>query len=192
MKKRQFLTALAAAATLPPITQATAKPSGPVLLTISGASVQPNRGKFDPGRDEMMAKHKVSFERAHVFDYAAIQALPAVTIKPTLEYDGKRHTLRGPLLLDVVAAATGKVPPDKATLLMRAVDGYVAALTVAQARALRYIVAASMDGEPMALGGVGPLWALYEPDSIPEMASKPLPDRYGSCPWGLYHIEIQA
>ncbi|MFS2005788.1 molybdopterin-dependent oxidoreductase [Duganella sp. CT11-25] len=192
MKKRQFLgsaalAGIAAAVAIP--ARAAVQGAGPALLTITGAISKPNRGKLDPVRDQMMYKQKVSFEQAHALDFAAIAALPAITIKPTLEYDGKVHTLSGPLLLDVVKAAGGK-PGDNGKLLLRAVDGYVAGVTVAQARAQRYIVATHLDGAPMALGGLGPLWAIYDADKVPEMAGKPLPERFGSCPWALYHIEI--
>jgi len=192
MKKRQFLGAAALAGMGAAVTAnaaAAGKAAGPALLTISGAIGKPNRGKLDPVRDQMMSKQKVSFENAHAFDFAAIAALPAITIKPTLEYDGKAHTLSGPLLLDVVKAAGGKLN-DNSKLLLRAVDGYVAGVTVAQARSQRYIVATHLDGAPMALGGLGPLWAIYDADRVPEMAGKPLPERFGSCPWALYHIEV--
>jgi len=193
MKKRQFLgTATLAglsAALLP--ARAAAPGNGPALLTVTGAITQANRGPFDPVKDQMMHKQKLSFDKAHAFDYAALTALPAVTIKPTLEYDGKPHTLRGPLLLDVMKAA-GAQPGDNAKLVLRAIDGYAASITVAQARAQRYIVATHLDGAPMPLGGLGPLWAVYDADKVAEMASKPLSDRYGLCPWGLYHVDVQA
>ena len=196
MKKRQFLgrAALAgmAAATLPASqASAAAGNAGPALLTVTGAVGKVNRGRFDPVRDQMMFKQKLSFDKAHAFDFAALAALPAVTIEPTLEYDGKPHTLRGPLLLDVMKAA-GASLGDGGKLVLRAVDGYAATVTVAQARAQRYIVATHLDGAAMALGGLGPLWAIYDADKIPEMAAKPLAERFGSCPWALYHIEVQA
>jgi hypothetical protein len=72
------------------------------------------------------------------------------------------------------------------------VDGYAATVAVAQARAQRYIVATHLDGAAMALGGLGPLWAIYDADKVPDMAGKPLPERFGSCPWALYHIEVAA
>jgi hypothetical protein len=193
MKKRQFLGSAAlagiAAATATSPARAASATAGPALLTITGAVGKTNRGKLDPVKDQMMHKQKVAFERAYAFDFAAIAALPAVTIKPTLEYDGKPHTLSGPLLLDVVKAAGARLNDDS-KLLLRAVDGYVAGVTVAQARAQRYIVATHLDGAPMPLGGLGPLWAIYDADNVPEMAAKPLPERFGACPWALYHIEI--
>jgi len=193
MKKRQFLgTAVAGGlASALPAGAASPAATGPALLTVTGAIGKPNRGKFDPVRDQMMFKQKLGFDKAHAFTFAALAALPAVTIKPTLEYDAKTHTLSGPLLLDVVKAAGGALG-DNVKLVLRAVDGYAASITMAQARAQRYIVATHMDGAAMALGGLGPLWAIYDADKVPGMTGKPLPERFGSCPWALYHIEVVA
>lgn len=77
-----------------------------------------------------------------------------------------------------------------ALMVLRAVDGYAATLTVAQARSQRFIVATHMDGAPMALGGLGPLWALADADRVPELATRPLAERFGGCPWSLYHINV--
>ncbi|UGQ46294.1 molybdopterin-dependent oxidoreductase [Massilia endophytica] len=191
MKKRHFLGALATAGALPALHAAPANKRGPVLLTVSGAIAKANRKPFDPQLDQMMHKHKVTFDKAWAFDFAALAALPAQTIRPTLEYDAKVHTLQGPLLTEVVKAA-GAALQESGKLVLRAVDGYAAVVPVAQARAQRFIVATHLDGEALALGGLGPLWAVYDADRIPEMASKPLAERFGNCPWGLYHIEVQA
>ena len=192
MKKRHFLTALAAAGALPSLTQAAPKNArGPALLTVTGALGKTNRGPFDPVADQMMSKQKLRFDKAYAFDFAALDTLPAVTIKPVLEYDNRQHTLSGPLLLEVLKAAGA--PLDGGTrLTLRAVDGYAVSLTVAQAQAQRFIVATHMDGGAMALGGLGPLWAIYEPEKFPEMASRAVKERFASCPWALYHIDVQA
>lgn len=198
MKKRQFLSTLAAAAVVAGPRAAAAAPRtsslrGPTLLTVTGA-VKPNRPPFDPVADQMMHKQKLSFDKAHAFDFATLAALPSLTIKPTLEYDGKPHLLRGPALLDVLRAAGTAV--DKletgGKVVLRAVDGYAVTLTLEQARAQRFIVATHLDGATMALGGLGPLWAIYDADRVPEMAAKLVTERFGSCPWALYHIEVHA
>lgn len=193
MKKRDFLAAALGGTTLAaaPAPAATRGTTGPGLLTVTGAIGRGNRGPLDQALDQMMAKQQLSFERAHVFDFAALQALPAVTLKPTLEYDARAHTLRGPLLTTVLQAA-GASTGDATRLVLRAVDGYTVPLTVAQARQYRFIVATHLDGRPMALGGLGPLWAVYAPEAYPEMMAKSLPERYAQCPWGLYHLEVQA
>jgi hypothetical protein len=73
---------------------------------------------------------------------------------------------------------------------LRAVDGYVVLTTLDNIRAWRFIVATHMDGKPMPLGGLGPLWAIYDADKIPELATKPLKDRFVLSPWGLYQIQV--
>lgn len=190
MKKRQFMGAAALAGGLLPALGRAALParsarSGPALLTVTGA-VRPNRGGLDPVADQMMFKQKLAFARAHAFDYAALLALPAHTIHPTVEYDGKVHALRGPALETVLQAAGA----EGEELVLRAVDGYAVTLTRAQARARDFIVATSMDGKPMALGGLGPLWAVCDADRVPELAARPLAERFSACPWALYHIEV--
>ena len=193
MQKRHFLSAAALGGlTLSHSAQAEAlakRPVGPGLLTVTGAISRSNRGALNPALDQMMVKQKLSFDRAYVFDFAALLALPAINLRPTLEYDAKPHSLRGPLLADVAKAAGAA---DHAKLLLRAVDGYAVVLTLADARKYRYIVATHLDDAPMPLGGLGPLWAVYEPEHYPDMAAKPLTERFALCPWGLYHVEVQA
>lgn len=195
MHKRDFLQAAAIAgmAMTPLGTQAQNGPrglAGPVLLTVSGAIGTGNRGPLDPALDQMLYKQNVKFTKAHAFDFAALTALPAVVIKPTLEYDGKPHALKGPLLTDVVKASGGRVG-DKTALLLRAVDGYAVLLTAAEATQRRFIVATHLDDRPLSLGGLGPLWPVYDADRFPDMAAKPLKQRFSLCPWATYHIEVQ-
>jgi hypothetical protein len=192
LNKRQFLGVAALAGAAPVLgKQPAATVAGPALLTVSGAISRPNRGPFDPALDQMMHKQNISFERAFTLDFAALANLPAVVIKPTLEYDAKPHVLRGPLLLDVLGFA-GARPADSAQLVLRAVDGFAVTLSVEKARRQRFMVATLMDGKAMPLGGLGPLWAMIDADRIPELASKPLAQRFGECPWALYHIEVKA
>lgn len=192
MQKREFITAALAAAAVPAWAQS--KPAkglrGPALLTVTGAGVKANRGPFDPVRDQMMAKQKISFELAHAFDYATLAALPARRIRPTLEYDNKPHELSGPLLRDVLKAAG--VTAAGGQLQMRAIDGYAPVIPLADADKYGFIVATTLDGQPMGLGGLGPLWAVYDADRHADMAAKPVDQRFAQCPWGLYHIAVQA
>jgi hypothetical protein len=59
------------------------------------------------------------------------------------------------------------------------------------AGARRVIVATHIDGAPMPLGGLGPLWAVHDADRIPELAALPLAQRFTTCPWALYHVEVR-
>jgi len=112
-----------------------------------------------------------------------------VTIKPTTEYDSRQHTLSGPLLTDVLDHV-GAPSAGSTQILMHAVDGYAVMTTLDKVRAYRFIVATQMDGKPLPLGGVGPLWATYDADNIAELSSKPLKDRFELSPWGLYHLQV--
>ena len=163
---------------------------GPTLLTASGAIGAGNRAALDPTLDQLMVKQKLAFAKAQTFDFAAIAALPAITIRPTLEYDRKQHVLAGPLLMDVMKAC-GVKATDKTALFVRAIDGYAAHITAAEADRRRFIVATHLDGRPMALGGLGPLWTIYDADAFADTAAQPLEQRFGSCPWATYHIEVK-
>jgi len=194
-KRRQFFLGAAALGAVnlpsPAFAQNTPKAQkGPTLLTVSGVIGAGNRGALDPLLDQMMAKQRIKFDRAHAFDFAALAALPAVTIKPTLEYDSKPHTLKGPLLVDVLKAS-GAEMISKTSVFLRAVDGYAAQVTAAEIAKYRFIIATHMDGQPLSLGGLGPLWAVYDADRFPDMAAKPLPARFAWCPWATYHIEVK-
>lgn len=195
MKKRHFLAAgiaaisgIATAAARKPACHTEAG-SGPVLLTLTGAIGPGNRGGLDPALDQMMAKQKLQFNRAYTFDFAALSALPQLTIKTTLEYDGKQHVLRGPLLTDLLHAAGAAEAGD---VLLRAIDGYAVQVAVTDIRRYRFIAATHLDGKPMPLGGLGPVWAVFEADSFADIMAKPLGARYTLCPWGIYHIEARA
>ena len=192
MNKRELLTTAAVASLLPLASAhaATSANRGPVLLTVSGAITHANRGALDPALDQMMAKHSIQFDKALTLDAQALYRLPQVQIKPTLEYDAKLHTLAGPLLTTVLAAAG--VPADGAfTVGMRAVDGYNVNVGLAELARMRMLVATHLDGHPLALGGLGPLWAVFDADSVAPFKDLPLKERFAQCPWGLYHLDVQ-
>jgi hypothetical protein len=192
MKKRDFLSRSALLGILP-VASADAAGSvarGPVLLTVSGDIATANRGALDPALDQMLFKHGVAFDKAMELDAAALYRMPKVTIKPTLEYDAKVHALSGPLVTTVLESA-GVALSGAVLVGLRAVDGYNVVLSLADLRNYRMIIATHMDGRPLALGGLGPQWAVYDADQLPDFKDKPLKERFALCPWGLYHIEVK-
>ena len=195
MNKREFLASTAAAA-VGATGQATVAHEtagalqGPGLLTVAGAVPRANRGPLDPVRDQLMIKHGAAFERAWVADAEMLGRLRATVISPTLEYDAKPHRLGGPLLTTVLEQA-GVGPGAAATLLLRAIDGYTVTRTLADARADGLMIATSLDGVPLSLGGLGPLWAVHDADRLPALRDKPLSARFADCPWALYFIDVQ-
>jgi hypothetical protein len=123
-------------------------------------------------------------------DAASLARLPAVAIEPTLEYDAKPHQLRGPLLT-TVAGAAGIGANAPIVLTLRAIDGYTVAVSMADANRYRMIVATALDGVPIGLGGLGPLWAVYDADHLADFKDKPLKERFAMCPWGMYFIDAK-
>jgi hypothetical protein len=192
MKKREFVTSTAALAMFPAGAAMAANPtdSGPVLLTISGDVTRTNRGPFDAVLDQMMAKHGVKFDRVFTFNAASLHRLPSVTIKPTLEYDSRPHMLTGPLVSTVLDAA-GVKGGETVQIGLRAVDGYNAVTTLRDVRGYRMIIATHIDGKPLGLGGLGPQWAVYDADRLAPFKDKPLKERFGLCPWGLYLVDVR-
>lgn len=163
----------------------------PVLLTVSGAIKKSNRGPVDVAVDQMAFKHGLNFDKAYTFDAAALANLPAETIQPTLEYDGKVHALSGPTV-EMVLAMLGIAPGQPGVqLVLHAVDGYRVEIALADVRANRMIVATRIDGQTMAIGGLGPQWAVHDADRLPQFQDKPLNERFAQCPWGLFHIEVK-
>jgi hypothetical protein len=191
LRKREFLQAAMALSLLPLTSMAQAKPvrTGPTLLTIGGEIGRHNRGAVDMQLDQMMVKHGVKFAQAFTFDWDKLQTLPHVTIQPTLEYDNKPHKLRGPLLTSVLSAA-GVNLDQTLRIDMRAVDGYSVSINLAEIKAYRMIIATHLDNQPLALGGLGPLWAVYDADNIAEFRNKPVKERFALCPWALYYLQV--
>ena len=94
----------------------------------------------------------------------------------------------------LVIGAAGMVGRKLVAALLaggRVGDRAISALTLADVRNYRMIVATRIDGQPLPLGGLGPQWAVYEADTLPAFKDKPLKERFGLCPWGLYHIDVR-
>ncbi len=200
MQKRQFLsTGLGALATtlVAPSMAANTKPAPivqPTLLTVTGAIAHTNRPAFNPTADILMGKQKLSFVKAYAFDFASLAKLPAINIKPSLEYDNLPHVLSGPRLTDIlqVCGIDKNADGERFKVALRAIDGYAASFSLTQVRKWEVMVALQMDGKGLALGGLGPLWGVFNGEGQAEFAALPINQRFASCPWGLYHIEVSA
>ncbi|NIF53970.1 molybdopterin-dependent oxidoreductase [Burkholderia sp. Ax-1724] len=195
MNKREFLTrtAVLGAAATPAFgaqrEYSTRCAPSPVILTISGSIKRSNRGALDPSFDQLLAKHQIRFSEAYGIDLPLLASMKQVTIRPTIEYDSHQHTFSGPLLTEVLAHV-GAPDAGSTQIVMHAVDGYAVMTTLDTVRAYRFILATQMDGKPLPLGGLGPLWAIFDADHLAELATKPLKDRFELSPWGLYHIQV--
>lgn len=161
------------------------------VLTINGAIQKHNRGKIDAALDQLMYKQGIRFDRAYTFDLNTLDNLPGVTIHPTMEYDGRVHQLSGPRLSEVLNLV-GVVKSKSTQILFHGIDGYSPEISLANALNYDYVIATRIDGQLLSIGGFGPLFAIVDADRIPELAQKPVQQRFDRCPWGLYSIEVVA
>lgn len=159
---------------------------GPALITVSGAIDKPNRGPLDPLLDATVARFVESFERAHAFDLADLQALPqhAMTVSYA-DWSGASHSFEGPLMADVLAAAgaTG----TKAIVI--GLDGYSGEFDVAVLEKAGFILALKMDGQPLAVGGLGPAWLMVSPDA--EAAFSDGKPTMSGLVYAAFHIAVE-
>jgi hypothetical protein len=106
-----------------------------------------------------------------------------------MEYDARAHKLSGPRLIDVLHV-TGIKKTNATKIVFHGIDGYSPEISVDTAQRYNFILATHIDDKLLSIGGFGPLFAIYDADRIPEIAQMPLNQRFTTCPWGLYCIEI--
>ncbi len=158
------------------------EPSGPVILTISGAIGKANRGPFDPFRDRLLNYHDITFDKAMALTRADLVALGMHTITVSYPKWPGPHRFEGPLLRDVLAkagVASGSVRP-------LCLDGYSAEIPFADLRRYDVILALKMDGHWLDTGGLGPAWILYPYDDVPALHGQD----DSKWVWGVFHIAV--
>ena len=107
-----------------------------------------------------------------------------------MEYDERAHQLSGTRLLDVLVQVGAQLS-ESTRIVLHGIDGYSPEISLKLVKQYNYILATHMDGELLAIGGFGPLFAIYHADHISEFSAKPLNQRFAQCPWGLYCMEVR-
>jgi hypothetical protein len=173
------------AATLGTIAPVSAQDTGdPVIVTVTGAVENTNRGAFDAETDVFFKHHELNFHNAHAFTRGALAALgmQEITLAYAEEWSGER-TFRGPRLADVLAA----VGASGDTVTVQALDGYGLALDRKMIEDGQFILALVSNGEPLAIGGFGPAWLVYPPEdwTHPTVATN------SGLVWSIFHIAVE-
>ncbi len=185
--RRRSLFGLAAGAVLPfaaPARAASATACGLTVLTVGGLVGAPNRAPFDPERDRFFNHCNLAFKQARAFDAAALARLPQETV--TADIYGKQAVCTGPRLHGVLAAAN---PLSEAkTARLTALDGYAAEIPLADIEDQQWILAMEANGQPVAIGDFGPLFAMRQ------LASKQAKTAEEEMKWvhSLFYIELAA
>jgi hypothetical protein len=141
-------------------------PKNKVLLTLSGKVGTPNQG-----------------DKA-AFDLAMLKALPQKTFSTQTPWEKNPIKFSGPLLRDVLAAASAQ----GSTLKAVALNDYKISLPVADSQKFDVIVAHLMDDKPIPVRTKGPLFIVYPFDNQPELRSSTY---YERSIWQLKAIEVE-
>lgn len=158
--------------------------AGETVLTVAGSVENTNRGAFDPFFDGFLKYHDKEFDKAFVFDATALAALPQQSIKVNADTEDWPGVLamEGPLLKDVLeaAGATGK------SVTAYALDGFGLQMDVEKIAAHDWVLAMKVNGEPLGIGGLGPLWLVY--DTGDRVAGE---DEEKTWVWSVFYIEAE-
>lgn len=163
--------------------QTAATAGGPAQLTVVGKIDKSNRSRFEPFSDAFFKFREKEFSNAFEFTYADLAALPQVTVNAKAEEWPAAISATGPALADVMKAAG--VAPD-AKLSFVALDGYTIDLEVTDRRAQDWILAISIDGKPIGIGGRGPAWLMH--DTAGETVGS---DVEGRWVWSVFVIAVE-
>jgi hypothetical protein len=148
--------------------QSLTAPTGPVIVTVTGAVANTNRGPFDANKDIFFKNQQVTFQRAAAFDLAMLEALAQRTVESDYPQGGPLHKFEGPLLRDVLkaAGATGKV------VKVLAIDGYNQEIEIREIEQWPILLALKEDGKYMPLGGFGPTRIVFPRRDVPALADR--------------------
>lgn len=157
-------------------------PKGMAVLTIAGQVGEANRGPLDPHEDGFLKFQERSFGKAFAFDREMLMGLPQHEIRVDAEGWPSAHTLKGPLVADVLklAGAEGR------TVVFYALDGFATRFEPKELEEHAWVLALDADGHPLGIGGRGPLWMAYD---VPHgKASK---DEEGRWAWAIFYAEVE-
>lgn len=141
------------------------KPSGPVVLTVSGRVRQVNEGGS-----------------AH-FDMGMLEAIPQQNLVTRTPWFAQARRFTGPLLRDVLARAGA----NGSMLRLIALNDYRVDMPMDDAQRHDVLLARLIDDKPMTVRDKGPLFVIYPFDSKPELRSAVF---YSRSAWQLRTIEV--
>jgi hypothetical protein len=157
-----FLSVTAKSADLPPL----GKPTGKVILTISGNIQKANEGK------------KV------VFDLAMLDSLPQGKVVTKNPWNKGTHTYEGPLVSTVMDWVGSK----GTNLVMTALNDYLAQVPTTDLTQWTVILSTRIDGHPMSIREKGPIFIVYPFDEHPQLMNEVY---FCRSIWQVKSIEVQ-
>jgi len=143
-----------------------AKPTGPVILTVTGAIGRTNA----PGKAE--------------FDRQMLEALGISQLTTSTSWTDGKQVFAGVLaskLLDAVQAKGNTVSAS-------ALDGYTVEIPISELRRYSAILALTMNDKAMSPEEKGPIWIVYPRDDYPELRNPKIDTHWV---WQLKSIDIK-
>ncbi|MEI4474206.1 hypothetical protein [Frigidibacter sp. MR17.24] len=107
-------------------------------------------------------------------DWAALDALPATTVKTTNDYVDGIHTFTGPRLSEIFGE--GKVKEGD-EIRLTALNDYAVTLPADDALDYAVILATTQDGKRMSVRDKGPIWVIYPMSEHPDLRAPVYNDR---------------
>ncbi|WP_375594885.1 molybdopterin-dependent oxidoreductase [Algihabitans albus] len=161
-----------------------AKAAEPVLLTVTGAVAQPNRDGFEPFEDALFSVLQEQFEHARTFTRSELLDLPQQDLRTRYPDWPAAVGVSGPRLLDVLRQAGVEVATGQGRVTVQAMDGYAAEFDMADITG-NFLLALTMNGAPLAVGGRGPVWLVFPPASYDGQS-----DGDDGLAWAVFHIKV--
>jgi hypothetical protein len=144
-------------------------PDGPVVLTLTGRVRLPNR--------------QVNGEPQAEFDMAMLEKLPQQSYTTRTPWYSLPRKFTGPLLRDVLAAASAQGQALRATAL----NDYRVDIPFDDVQRFDVLLARLLDDKPMSVRDKGPLFIIYPFDSNAALRKALY---YTRCAWQLRSIEV--
>jgi hypothetical protein len=141
------------------------KPTGDVILTVTGSVTQPNAG-----------------DKAE-FDLEMLEKLVSRTGTMETPWTTGKVTFSGPMLSAILEAAGA----DGTTLTITALNDYAAEIPMSDAKDFDTILATRMDGKLMSVRDKGPLFLIYPFDEKPELYNEKY---FSRSVWQIKAIEV--
>lgn len=142
-------------------------PTGPVVLTITGAVPITN------------------VEGAAVFDLAMLRALPEAVVATTTPWTQGRQEFRGARLQDTLRM----VGVEAGTVVAHAINDFIATIPLDDPRNEHAVIAFEIDGAEIPIRGKGPLWLIYPFEHDLSLRTEVM---YARSIWQLDRFEVSA
>ena len=165
MKTSAFLALLAATLLSPMAAHALDKPTGDVILTITGTVDNPNAD----GKAE--------------FDMAMLEAIAGRTASMETPWTTGKVTFSGPFLKGVLEAAGA----HGTVMNIKALNDYAIDVPFEDATSLETILATRMEDKPMSVRDKGPLFLIYPFDLKPELYNEKY---FARSAWQIKEIRV--